>query len=318
MPSREETRRAALASLRNVNIVLRAKLATLDGRKIKLINVKKIAARNAWFVHSPLTFGAGVSRLRYPSSSLSLYPASASITCMGDKSISSIVLSLHKFVHILNMNDIKCKIIFISISNVVSNAILPFAVDLNTLAKKHPNAVNYKNDFPGALITCALLGIVTNMKMTVFANGKMIITGSKSREETVDVFSRVLDGMLINFMIDDNSVVAKDYNDEDINNGFNKHHQRKKRQCIGNRQASFLIKPIVIKREDEINKREDVQIEAEGDGDHDDYEDDDNENINNRFKSTNSILNTIMANHYNKKNKPVLDALARLTASMNY
>lgn len=152
------------------------------GRTLDLHHV----ARNARNVeYQPSRFGALIMRRREPKSTALVF-GTGKLVVLGPKSQDVSRLAARKHARVLSRILPNIRFQNYRIHNIVARVVLPFAINLNTLAEDtgqlyEPEifpGLPWKFDDPA----CTVL---------VFSNGKVVITGLKKTQDVAHVFSNV-------------------------------------------------------------------------------------------------------------------------------
>jgi transcription initiation factor TFIID TATA-box-binding protein len=201
--SDEEVFRICFDSITTTNFVATGKL------NVSSINVEEIAKRHPGAIFYVFRFAALINRLTWPRTACSVYPTGM-VACMGAKTQTEAVLALHKYVAILNIQGVPCRLVNLKIDNVVSS-VLTFPVDLNMLLQKWGHVVKYEHEnFPGATLDCSGLPIdpPTKIVMEIFESGKINITGARTRAEVERVYPYVHHNILVVIRIHPDATTA--------------------------------------------------------------------------------------------------------------
>ncbi len=155
-------------------------------------------------------FPACVSRCLSPSSTNSIFE-SGKIVSVGNKTPEDALLSIHKFVNLMNTQmNLDLRVLNFCVENIVGSAGLPYRLDLDKMKAAHdvknpdwdfvrfPGTVSYEPLlFPGASYkpdaTKRKAEEEKNEIRSVgFPSGKMLIVGCKTSHEMVDAYRRML------------------------------------------------------------------------------------------------------------------------------
>jgi TATA-box binding protein (TBP) (component of TFIID and TFIIIB) len=169
--------RRCMESIKTTNFVA---TGALD---VPYVNVAAIAQQWPGANFHMITFAAVIIRLVHPHTTCSIYPT-GTMACMGAKTEAEAALALHKIVRILNKLGLKCRLQSMKIDNVVAS-VLSFPINLRKLHQKWGHVVKYADNFPGATMNCAGLGLdpPTKIVAEIFKSGKVNLTGAQNKAE---------------------------------------------------------------------------------------------------------------------------------------
>jgi TATA-box binding protein (TBP) (component of TFIID and TFIIIB) len=156
-----------------------------------------------------ITFAAVIIRLVHPHTTCSIYPT-GTMACMGAKTEAEAALALHKIVRILNIIKLPCELRSMKIDNVVAS-VLSFPINLRKLHQKWGHVVKYADNFPGATMNCAGLGLdpPTKIVAEIFKSGKVNLTGAQNKAEIQRVCPVIL------HILEDVQIRPEDDDDDD-------------------------------------------------------------------------------------------------------
>ena len=169
----------------DINIVNVVASVTLD-QKINLLDIMKVF-RNVEY--NPKRFPGLVFRLKRPKTATLIF-STGKMVCTGAKSEKMARRAVHKVVRELKDNGIvilnKPKIV---IQNMVASANLHGKIDLEVAADVLDNVMYEPEQFPG---------LIYRMKdpktvLLLFASGKLVCTGAKSKEMVHESVAKVYD-----------------------------------------------------------------------------------------------------------------------------
>ena len=169
----------------DINIVNVVASVTLD-QKINLLDILKVF-RNVEY--NPKRFPGLVFRLKRPKTATLIF-STGKMVCTGSKSEKQAISAVHKVVRELKANGIvilnKPKIV---IQNMVASANLHGKIDLEVAADVLDNVMYEPEQFPG---------LIYRMKdpktvLLLFASGKLVCTGAKSKEMVHESVAKVYD-----------------------------------------------------------------------------------------------------------------------------
>ncbi len=154
-----------------VNIVVSSSLE-------KKIPLEKMAASLPNTEYNPEQFPGLVLRIKEPRTSALIFN-SGKIVCTGARSIEMVEESIQKIIESLKKINIHVEIKpKIEVQNIVASGSIGMKLNLNTLAIKLRNTEYEPEQFPG--LVYKLKG--TNATFLLFTNGKIVCTGTRSRE----------------------------------------------------------------------------------------------------------------------------------------
>jgi TATA-box binding protein (TBP) (component of TFIID and TFIIIB) len=199
-------------------------LVATGGLKAQRVDVWKLARHNHAVNFRVHAFAASKMKLKSPQATFSVYPTGR-ISCMGADSYSKVCLATVKTIYATTcmmkrngvfsrdeLDDFVLRHMFVN--NMVST-MMTFPINLALLKQLWPHLVVYTpqqpdgSGFPGASLKCKLIPgmpINTNIVMLIFGTGKINVTGSHSHEETIKVCRAVLELVLMQVRITDDSV----------------------------------------------------------------------------------------------------------------
>jgi len=152
------------------------------------LDLKKIAlhARNAEY--NPKRFAAVIMRIREPKSTALIF-ASGKMVCTGTKSEDDSKLAARKYVCIirkLGFGDAKFD--KFAIQNVVGSCDIGFTLHLEPLVHTYQVFCTYEPEtFPGVVYRM----VDPKTVLLIFASGKIVLTGAKSRQQIYDTFAKI-------------------------------------------------------------------------------------------------------------------------------
>lgn len=163
----------------------------------------KINARTRNSEYNPARFHGLVMRLREPRTTALIFQ-NGKIVCTGAKSEQDALLASKKFARIvqkLGFNvcfiDIKLTFIFVyfqikfenfKIQNLVATCDLRFPIKLENLSLMHGQFCSYEPElFPGIIYRM----IKPHLCLLIFVNGKVVFTGSKSRQDIKEALDNI-------------------------------------------------------------------------------------------------------------------------------
>ncbi|XP_075225581.1 TATA-box binding protein-related factor [Lycorma delicatula] len=151
----------------------------LDLRKINFYT------RNSEY--NPSRFNGIVMRLRDPRATALVF-SSGKIVTTGTKHEASALLATKKFARIIQKLGFSVKFQNFQIHNIVSTCDLRFPIRLENLNQVHGQFSSYEPELFPALIYRM---VKPRVVLLIFVNGKLVITGAKSREETQEALDNI-------------------------------------------------------------------------------------------------------------------------------
>lgn len=162
-----------------------------QGRDIEIVNIvvstslnhdiplEKMAATLSNTEYNPEQFPGLVMRIKDPETSALIF-SSGKIVCTGARSIEKVEESIKKIIKSLEKIGIKIKIKpEINIQNIVASGGVGMDLNLNNLAMKLENTEYEPEQFPGLVYKLS----AAKATFLLFSNGKVVCTGTKSKEE---------------------------------------------------------------------------------------------------------------------------------------
>jgi transcription initiation factor TFIID TATA-box-binding protein len=164
-----------------VNIVVSSSLE-------KKIPLEKMAATLPNTEYNPEQFPGLVLRIKEPKTSALIFN-SGKIVCTGARSLEMVEQSIQKIIENLKTIDIDITIKpKIEVQNIVASGSIGMHLNLNTLAIKLRNTEYEPEQFPG--LVYKLKG--TNATFLLFTNGKIVCTGTRTREQVDDAVEKLI------------------------------------------------------------------------------------------------------------------------------
>lgn len=168
------------------------------------INLKDIAQRARNVEYNPKRFPACVMRIRNSPShshvitesdrfktpgSTALIFATGKLVVTGTKSLYDANIACRKFARVLQKLGYGVKISNMKVQNIVATFDYRKPISLEVLQVAHPKFCTYEPElFPG--LTWRIIG-KSNVVLLMFKSGKVVITGSKTIEETIDAHRNI-------------------------------------------------------------------------------------------------------------------------------
>ncbi|KAL0709108.1 hypothetical protein Bca4012_016086 [Brassica carinata] len=157
------------------------------------LDLKAIAlqARNAEY--NPKRFAAVIMRIREPKTTALIF-ASGRMVCTGAKTEDSSKLAARKYARIIQKLGFQAKFKDFKIQNIVASCDVKFPIRLEGLACYHHAFACYEPEiFPGLIYRIRAKKETKGAKVVllIFVSGKIVITGSKKREDTYKAFENI-------------------------------------------------------------------------------------------------------------------------------
>jgi transcription initiation factor TFIID TATA-box-binding protein len=152
------------------------------------IPLEKMAAVLPNTEYNPEQFPGLVIRIKDPKTSALIF-SSGKVVCTGARTLEKVDESIEKIIESLKRINIDIKIKpKITVQNVVASGSIGMDLNLNKLAMKLDNTEYEPEQFPG------LVYKLNEMKATflLFSNGKIVCTGTKSREQVMAAVNRLV------------------------------------------------------------------------------------------------------------------------------
>lgn len=184
-----------LATMSLSNVVATANL------DVEGINVRELARHDPGATYNRHMFAALIRRLATPKSTSLIYVKGVMVV-MGTRSVAQALLACHKYVRLLRLGGVNCKLVGFRPYNFVFS-ITTFPLDLKKLHHKYNYMVQYTTRFPGATVRCAHLHLEPPTEITIeaFESGKLNLTGARSWKEALRVFWHFYHAVLIHVRV---------------------------------------------------------------------------------------------------------------------
>lgn len=153
------------------------------------IPLERMAATLSNTEYNPEQFPGLVIRIKDPQTSALIF-SSGKVVCTGAKTLEKVEESIQKIIENLKKIDINIKIKpKITVQNMVAAGNVNMDLNLNVLAMKLDNTEYEPEQFPG------LVYKLPKAKATflLFSNGKIVCTGTKSKEEAHNALDMLVD-----------------------------------------------------------------------------------------------------------------------------
>ena len=158
--------------------------------KLKLNDIA-LYAKNAEY--NPRRFAAVIMRIREPKTTALIF-ASGKMVCTGAKSEADSRLAARKYVCIIRKLGFNAKFENFGIQNVVGSCDIGFTLHLDSLANEHNMFSTYNAEvFPGLIYRM----VDPKTVLLIFASGKIVLTGAKSRQQIYNAFERMFPVLLV-------------------------------------------------------------------------------------------------------------------------
>ena len=161
------------------------------------IPLEKMATALSNTEYNPEQFPGLVIRIKDPKTSALIF-SSGKIVCTGARSLEKVEESIKKIIKSLEKIGIKITIKpEITVQNIVASGSVGMDLNLNSLAMKLENTEYEPEQFPGLVYKLNVKdkkGKVFKATFLLFTNGKVVCTGTKSKEN-VDL---ALDKLIVN------------------------------------------------------------------------------------------------------------------------
>lgn len=157
-------------------------------------DLKLIAGQARNVVYNPKRFPATIIRLREPKTTGLLFE-SGKIQVLGVKSVDDAKLACRKFARMLQKLGYRPRLEDFNVQNIVAHADTKMLIRLEGLQYEHLEFCKYEPEFfPGLVYTI----LQPKMKVLVFAKGKLVLLGAKSKED-LDKAVELLYPLLVQF-----------------------------------------------------------------------------------------------------------------------
>ncbi|CAH8470135.1 unnamed protein product [Dicrocoelium dendriticum] len=151
------------------------------------IELRKVVLHVRSAEYNPKRFPGAVIRLREPHVTCLVF-STGKMVCTGARSEFHCNLGARKCARILQKIGFQTKFINFTIQNVVGLADLRFPIRLERLLLANEQMTQYEPEiFPGLIYRL----VKPRLVMLIFVNGKVVITGCKSREQMYEALNNV-------------------------------------------------------------------------------------------------------------------------------
>ncbi|KAL1139432.1 hypothetical protein AAG570_006416, partial [Ranatra chinensis] len=152
------------------------------------LDLAKINFRTRNSEYNPKRFCGVVMRLREPRATALIF-SSGKIVVTGARHEQNAVLACRKFARILQKIGFPVRFTKFTIHNMVATCDLRFPIKLENLNQVHGQFSSYEPELFPALIYRM---IKPRIVLLIFVNGKVVVTGAKSREQIHDGLENLL------------------------------------------------------------------------------------------------------------------------------
>ncbi|MDD9953897.1 MAG: TATA-box-binding protein [Candidatus Woesearchaeota archaeon] len=154
------------------------------------VPLEKMAAVLPNTEYNPEQFPGLVIRIKEPKTSALIF-SSGKVVCTGARTLEKVDQSMDKIIESLkriniDLKDFKPKI---TVQNVVASGSIGMDLNLNKLAMKLDNTEYEPEQFPGLVYKLQQL----NATFLLFSNGKIVCTGTKSKDEVMSAVEKLID-----------------------------------------------------------------------------------------------------------------------------
>ena len=154
----------------------------------KPVPLTKLARTQSNTEYDPNTFPGLVLRVKEPKSAVLVF-SSGKLVCTGTKSVSQVrqvIEAVIKQLRKINVNiTTKPKV---TVQNIVASGTINLKLNLNFLALEMENTEYEPEQFPGLVYKIA----EPNATFLLFSNGKLVCTGTKSRQQLEESMRQLL------------------------------------------------------------------------------------------------------------------------------
>ncbi|KAK2703876.1 hypothetical protein QYM36_017802 [Artemia franciscana] len=148
------------------------------------LNLKKICSQARNTEYNPKSHPAVIMRLKDHKTTALIF-STGKMVCTGGNSEEVSRLAARKYARIVQKLGFATKILNFKIQNMVGSCNVKFSIRLDALARGHEKFIKYEPElFPGLVYRMVKPKVV----LKIFANGNVIITGAKTRQEIYDAF----------------------------------------------------------------------------------------------------------------------------------
>ncbi|XP_015514885.1 uncharacterized protein Trf [Neodiprion pinetum] len=154
------------------------------GMELKLMYINT-RTRNSEY--NPARFTGLIMRIREPKTTALIF-RSGKLVCTGARCEEDSYLAARKFARIIQKLGFAVKFMNFKVHNIVATCDLKFPIKLENLNHMHGQFSSYEPElFPGLVYRMVLPRVV----LLIFVNGKIVLTGAKSRAELQDALTNI-------------------------------------------------------------------------------------------------------------------------------
>ncbi|KAI6236899.1 SSD domain-containing protein [Aphelenchoides besseyi] len=151
------------------------------------LDLKKIALHTRNAEYNPKRFNAVIVRIREPRTTALIF-TSGKMVCTGAKSEQASKIAARKFARIIQKIGYHVKFDQFVVQNMVGSVDVKFSIQLECLAITHAQFSTYEPElFPGLIYRM----VKPRAVLLIFFSGKVVITGTRSREEVSSAFEQI-------------------------------------------------------------------------------------------------------------------------------
>ncbi|XP_037941947.1 TBP-related factor-like [Teleopsis dalmanni] len=135
--------------------------------------------------YSPRDFPGLRMRMRIPVSCALIFK-SGKVNVVGTKNEADARLASHKYTKLLQKIGLNVVFKDYKLNNIVATIDVRFPIELEELNRRHMQFTSYEPE-----VFASLSYRLPNMVFNIFASGKLVVTGAKSREAIKDAFEYI-------------------------------------------------------------------------------------------------------------------------------
>ncbi|XP_076021386.1 TATA-box-binding protein-like [Genypterus blacodes] len=151
------------------------------------LELKTIARRGRNVEYNPRRFAALTMRMRKPRTTALIF-SSGKIVCTGAMSEEQSKLAARRYARMVQKLGFPAKFLDFKIQNIVGSCDMKFSIQLDGLSLANQQTCSYEPElFPGLIYRMVQPKIV----LLIFASGKVVLTGAKTRSEINDAFATI-------------------------------------------------------------------------------------------------------------------------------
>ncbi|KAK0074690.1 hypothetical protein PV325_007944 [Microctonus aethiopoides] len=151
------------------------------------LNLMRINARTRNSEYNPARFTGLIMRIREPRATALIF-SSGKIVCTGARCEEDSFLAARKFARIIQKLGFTVKFLNFKIQNIVATCDLKFPIKLENLNQMHGQFSSYEPElYPGLIYRM----VVPRVVLLIFVNGKVVLTGAKTRTELKDAMTNM-------------------------------------------------------------------------------------------------------------------------------